>query len=449
MSRTGAPSRRGLLRCGLATLLPWALLPCVLLLGVLPASPALAYWQLTPQLEAGITYQTNPRYLSKEAEAVNPDGAEYTLGTYVDARAEGLYKAPDNEVLLTARTRRTDYLKSNEDLNNSNSYVNFSAAHTGSRGNVGLAASYQETGIVTSEFQSATPDDPDNPPLNGGTGRYSDATQTTWDFQPSLAFQLSPRNAVNITGDFADTTYDQQGALASIASGYFDYSNSSVDLTLRHYLNPKNFFSLALNGGNFLAEDPRSTFQNSTDSFGIRAAYEHKFSETLTGNATAGVTRSSVDVSGITSGAISNETRNFVGNIGLRKRSEETTLNFSVGRAIAPGSNGTQVVQDTLRFYVDRALSRKLSGTVGTLVIKNSALSKGFQQDSQLIERIRQDSTYFTVDARLSWSLTETLSVYGTYSYISNKTDATTSNVQETNNLLSFGVLYRGVGLRR
>jgi len=40
VSRTGASSRRGL-----ATLLPWVPLHWGLLLGALPASPALAYWQ--------------------------------------------------------------------------------------------------------------------------------------------------------------------------------------------------------------------------------------------------------------------------------------------------------------------------------------------------------------------------------------------------------------------
>jgi hypothetical protein len=428
---------------------------------------ALAYWQLTPQLDAGITYQTNPRYLSDAEEAFNPDGAEDTLGTFVDVRAEGLYKTSSDEASLAARTRRTDYLKSNEDLNNSDSYLNFSATHTGSRGDAGLAAGYQETAVVTSEFQSATPENPDDPPpLNGGTGRYSNATQTTWDFQPSLKFQLSQRNAFNISGEFSDTTYDQERSLTGPATGYFDYNYSSVQLALRHYLNPKNSFVLALNGGNFLSSAPDEPFENSTDSFGVTAAYDHTFTETLTGNVTVGIKRSSVDVSGIISGAdpltgfpctqdstcsISNEARNFVGNVALRKRSEETTLNFSLGRAVAPGSNGTEVVQDTMRFYVDRTLTRKLTGSVGTLVIKSSALSKYFQRDSPVIDRIRQDSTYYSIDSHLSWRLTETLLVYGAYTYNYNESDVIggNGNVQETNNLLFFGVQYRGVGLRR
>ena len=51
--------------------------------------------------------------------------------------------------------------------------------------------------------------------------------------------------------------------------------------------------------------------------------------------------------------------------------------------------------------------------------------------------------------ARAAWQLTSTLSVFGAYTYATNETDVTTGNVDETNNRLYFGVLYRGVGLRR
>ncbi len=454
MSRTEASARSSRL-----ALLPRAPIYCVFLLGVLPASQAVAYWELTPQVEAGLSYQTNPRYLTSEEETLNPDGGDDVLGTYVDVRAEGFWKTPSNSVSLAPRLRRTDYLKANDDLNSDETYVNFLAAHTGRRGSVGLGVNYQNTSIVTSDFQSATPDDP-GAPVNGATGRYSNATQETWNYQPSLTFQLSIRNAFSITGGLSDTTYDEDGLQNGVTERYVDYSNSSVELALRHYLNPKSSFILALNGGNFLTDSPGSTIQNSTDSFGVTAAYDYTFSETLTGSATVGITRSSVEVSGIGFGldpltgfpcteeitcSISNEARNFVGYAQLRKRSEDTTYNVSLSRAISPSSNGTQTVQDSVRFDVDQTLTRKLSGGIGTLYSKNSSLSENFSG----FGNFRQDSTYLTVDSRLSWSLTDTLSVYGSYSYISSETDATSGSVDQSNNRVFFGVLYRGVGFRR
>ncbi len=444
-------------------------LPGAALLAALPLSPALAYWQLTPQVEGGLTYETNPRYITDESkqvqQALNPDIMKDVMGNYIDVRLEGVYRTPSDQVSLTPRIRKTDYLKSNKDLNNDDWYVDFSAIHGGTRGNLSLAAGYQETGVRTSEFESATPDNPDaTPPVSGGSGRFSDDTQRTLNIQPSLFYQISPRNVAGISAEYSDTTYDQQLTITGFGR-YLDYSYSSVDLTLRHFINEKNSFIMTLNGGNFLASQTGTPFENSTDSFGINASYDHTFSATLSGNVTAGVSRSSVDVSGIRTGldpltgsqcsignpcSISTEERNFIGNVSLRRRSELTTMNFSLGRQIAPRSDGTEVIQDQLRFYIDRPLTPTLSGSLAAIVSQESAVGQLFQQDSGNPFLARQDRIYFTFDTRISWQLTKTLSTYGTYSYFSDKNKTNTGNdAQETNNRFYFGVLYRGTGVRR
>jgi hypothetical protein len=205
---------------------------------------------------------------------------------------------------------------------------------------------------------------------------------------------------------------------------------------------------VAVNGGNFLAKQDGDVFENSTDSFGITAAYEHTFSERLTGTANVGVSRSSVEVSGSFVGPTPtrNEERNFVGNVTLRRRAEQGNLNFSLGRRVAPGSSGSEVVQDTLRLALDRNLTPTLTGTLASIVQQQSAVGRVFQAGPL----VRQDRTYFTVDSTLSWRMTENLSLIGTYTYVFNKNDVTNAtNNSETNNRLYLGVLYRGVGFRR
>jgi hypothetical protein len=428
-----------------------------LVLAVLPGSPALAYWQVTPQAQVGITYESNPRYFTKAEEAQqlerNPEAADDALGVYLDAQLQGLLKTPSSQVTLTPRIRRTDYLRSNEDLNDADSYLNFSSTHRGTLGSVGLDAGYQKTGVRSSEFESATPSEPDAPPPEiGGSGQFSDTTQETWDIQPSLTFQLSPRNAISVSGGFSETKYDERTASSTVNGGQLDYRNSSVELNLRHFLNPKNSFIVALNGGNFLAEQDGNVFKNSTDSFGITTAYEHTFSERLTGTANIGVSRSSVEVSGLAVGTfpIRNEERNFVGNVTLRRRAEQGYLNFSLGRRVAPGSSGSEVVQDTLRLAFDRNLTPTLTGSLATIVQQQSAVGRVFQPGSNISALVRQDRTYISADSSLSWRMTETLSLLGTYTYVFNKNDvASANNNEETNNRLYLGVLYRGVGLRR
>ncbi len=454
MTRLSDPARRGL---------------AALLLAATPAAPAFAYWELIPQVEAGLTFENNPRYISDEERqavlALNPDAADNVMGIFVDARLEGSYKTPSTEVSLTPRIRETNYLKSNKDLNDDDWYVDFVATRSGILGNVGLTASYQETGVRTSEFESAIPNDPDAPlPVTDGSGRFSDDTRQTWDVQPSVSYQLSPRNLLGVTGLISETTYDEQREELLASRSYLDYNYSSVEVSLRHVLDANNYFALALNGGNFLAEEPGRLFENSTDSFGITAAYNRAFSDTLTGTLTVGVTRSSVDVSGLLGGfdpltgapclpsapcSTSNEERNFVGSLDLRKRSELTTLNFSVSSQIAPRSDGTEVVQEQARFFMVRTLTSRLSGTFGAIYSQESAVGQIFQPETATIGFARQDRTYITLEPGVAWQLTKTLSVFGNYAYISNDTDVPSGNVQETNNRLFLGVRYRGVGLRR
>ena len=408
-----------------------------------PLAPALAYWELIPQVEAGATYENNPRYITDEAKdepGFNAESTRDALGTYTDVRLEGNYRTPTTQASLIPRFRATDYLKSNKDLNDDDFYLDFRSAHSGTLGNVGLDASYQETGLRTSEFESATPDNPDDPPpISSGSGRFSDNSQETLTLQPSLNYQLSQRNILGVTGLFSDTTYDEDET-SPINRNYLDYEYSSVEVSARHVLDARNYLVMALNGGNFLAEEDDSSYRNSTDSFGITAAYNRTFSETLTGSITAGMTRSSININNV----FRNQERNFVGSLDLRKRSELTTANFTLSSQIAPRSDGTEVVQERVRLLFERRLTNRLSGNISGLYSRESAV--GRDSTSAIL---RQDRDYFTVDTGLSWSLTETLSVYGSYTYVSDTTDVIGGNVHQTNNRLYFGVRYRGVGLRR
>ncbi len=429
----------------------------------LTSATAVAYWEVIPQVDAGVTLEDNPRYLADStkaaAEAATPGIADDATGIFIDADVNGSYQTPANEIRLSPRVRKTDYLKSNKDLNDDTWAIDFSAAHTDLRGSVGIAASIRETGVRNSEFESATPENPNAPPTaSGGSGRFSgDDTQTSKDLRPFLNYRLSPRNTVELFFSATDVEYDQSAGLVDDlppTSTYFDYTDKQTVLAMNHYLNDKNFLQLSLNGGSFDSQQPDREFRNSSDSFGVTAAYNLAITPTLSANAKVGVTRSSVDLIGLQFDPLtgapcpqdalcsdSNDDRNLVGDIGLRKRSELTTLNFNVSRSLAPSSNGTQVVQDQFRFYVDRTITDRLSVGAAATYIKEAAVAS----DS------RRDRTYLTGDARVTWRLTPTLSAYGTYTYISNEYDfnVTAADTQQTNHRLIFGFTYRGVGIRR
>jgi len=426
----------------------------------LTSNSALAYWEVIPQVDAGFTLEDNPRYIADSATSTAAQElVDNAMGTFIDTGVNVSYQTPANDIRLSPRIRKTDYLKRNKDLNDDTWFIDLFATHDDRRGSIGVAASYRETGVRNSEFENATPENPNAPPtVSGGSGRYTgDDTQNSENVRPFLTYKLSPRNMVDVSFSYADVSYDTPASRADpddlpVISSYFDYTNQQIVLGMNHYLNDKNYLQLSLNGGSFESEQPNVTYRNSTDSFGVNAAYVLAISPTLSANARVGVNRSSVDIVGLRidplTGAFcpedalcsaSDDDRNFVGDIGLRQRSELTTLNFNVSRSVAPSSNGTEVVQDQFRFYVDRTVTQRLSVSAASIYMKESAVA---------VDAIR-DRTYLTIDTTLTWRLTPTLSTYGTYTYYSNEYDARNANTQQTNNRLYVGFSYRGVGFRR
>jgi hypothetical protein len=418
-------------------------LAALLFFGVSAAGPASAhYWEVVPQLEAGITAESNPRYIDDGADA----DIESAKGTFVDMRLIGALKAPDKSLTLTPRLVTTNYLGNNQDLDKDDFYVDLQGASQSELGQLDVLVSYADIAVVTAEFEDATPDNPDLPPPTvGGSGRFADATQETWSGALSYSYNLSQRNILAVSANGSTTTYD-----AEPTAGYFDYSNPTAQITLQHVLNQRDIAFLSLNGGRFTAEAPIGSARNTTDSFGATVGYQRQFNPTLSGTLIGGLSRSFLDITGLpfdnetgalcfpTLCSISTTSRTFVGSLNVRKRSEVTTMNVDISRNLAPNSNGTQYIEDAFRLYVDRELTARLVGTLGMVFTKSQSVAD--------IRRLDQD--YYTVSAALRWKLTPTWSLAGNYAYVTSNSDAGNSSSKEKNNALFLSVIYRGVGYR-
>ncbi len=435
--------------------------------------PAWAALEFLPYLDSGIIWEDNPRYFSDQekaaAEAINPDITDSVAGTFLEARLQSVYRTPASQIALTPKIRKTNYLDRNTDLNEDNVIVDLASVRAGPRGRIGLNGTWRDISIRTGEFESATPENPnDPPPLPGGGARYAGRVdQEDWSIQPYLSYTLSERNEASIQALLSETRYkaDSSDPLGFVGRSYLDYDYATVSVALIHVIDQKTKASLSLNGSSFDASQRLTPFRNQSDTFGLSAALERVFSPTLSGTLEAGLSRSSVDLSGIIAGLdpltgalclpsrpclASSEERNFVGDLGIRQRRERTTLNFNLSRSIAPRSDGTEAVRDQARLYIERDVTRLLKLSLGGIYSQDSSVGKGFLQGSDLPVTLRQDRTYLTIDTGVTWRLTSTLSAYGKYSYVASDTDvASGGSVEEENNRLYFGVTYRGLGIRR
>lgn len=423
----------------------FAPLPCRLAaIAVLLAAPVAhaEFWELIPQLEAGVTYESNPRYID-DAQSNEIEDAK---GTFVDVRLIGSVQDDDRSLTFTPRLVTTDYLGSNKDLDSNDWYVDLDGRTKSERGELSALVRYTDVAVVTAEFEDATPDNPDVPPPTiGGSGRFADATQQTWTGNLTYSYTLSQRNIVEVSATGSSTTYD-----AEPTAGYYDYTNPSAQITLQHVLNERDVAFLSLNGGSFNAEAPVGLADNTTDSFGATVGYQRQFTSTLSATLIGGVSRSFLDVTGLPidpdTGAFcfpvlctfSSTSSNFVGSLNVRKRSELTTLNFDLSRNLAPNSNGTQYVEDSVRLYLDRTITERLTGTIGAIFSTSTAVG----------DLRRLDQNYFTLDGAVTWRLTPTWSMSGNYRFVMNNSDADNASTKEKNNALFFSMAYRGIGMR-
>lgn len=413
----------------------------LLVAGVLTSPPALAYWELVPRVEGGITTETNPY---NRVETQSYDSA---TGGFADFRLDSSYRTPRDVITLVPRFRTYQYTGSNGRLDDDDYSIDLNASHQWDTASGSLRAGYRNNGIRTSEFNTATPD------------QYTNDTQETWSFDPSFSYTLSALDSLQFTADYSDITYD-----ASPQAGYFDYTNSSLQATWIHAFSQKTSTLFSVNGGKFKANNPYglaetnnpfAPAENNTDSLGATVAVEHKFSPTITATITAGSSHSTQDIKGLYYDpynpgyfncptlpegilcSINASSNNFVGGVTLRQASEVMTTTFDYSQSQAPRSNGTSVVSESFRLNFQRTLSQRLNGSVNLLYTSDSALGNYG----------RQDRRYYSGNAALGYRLTQTLTVSGSYNYSVNDDDA--NSAEQKDNRLFLSLIYTGVGIRR
>lgn len=407
----------------------------LVLSGLLLSGPALAYWELIPRAEGGVTGETNPY---NRLDNQNSDGA---TGLFADFRLDSAYRTQRDIVTLVPSFRGYQYTGSDDRLDDDDYSLDLNASRQWDTATASLRAGYRDNGIRTNEFNTATP------------GQTSNDSQETWTFGPSFSHVLSARNSLQFSADLTDITYD-----ASPTSGYYDYRNTSIQTTWIHAFNEKTSALLSANGGKFKATDPYSIAENTTDSYGATVALERKLTPTVTATVTLGSSHSDQDVEtealfidgfgyvclqpGFSPGAdgicsISESSDNFVGGLTLRQASEVMTTTFEYSQSQAPRSNGTSVISDNVRLSFDRTLSKRFTGSISLLYASDSALG----------DYGRQDRMYYSAYGTLRYRLTETLSLTGSYYYSVNDDDANSG--KQTNNRLFLSLVYKGVGIRR
>jgi hypothetical protein len=415
---------------------------------LLHAPIAAAYWELVPEVSTGFLHETNPRFTVTEQDAT---------GTFIDLKATGAYKTPQADFRLTPRIRKTDYLESNKDLSDDDFYVDGGSSFRRSRFSIGVNGYFRDVGVRTSEFEAATPIDPDAEyQPSGASGRIgsADDSQTTWSVSPYLTYVLSPRNQLGLNLSTSDTEYSRADDRS-----YYDYTYDSGSASLTHTLDAKNALTLRFNASTYTADAQIGPFRNASDSYSLNVGYQRTLTPTWNGEIYLGTERSKIRVSGLAFDPLTGlpfcppggcslreDDQNFIGDLSLFRRAEKTNINFGISRFVAPQSNGTEYLSDQARIYVQQNLSPKLTANFALLGSEQTVLGG----------RERQEGRYLTFDTSLRWRIAANWSLSWTYTYYSDEDDLTILGVpgllsppKLTNNRFGFEVNWVGTAVRR
>jgi hypothetical protein len=401
-----------------------------LLASLLLSSQVDAAWELAPNTRAGVVYESNADYNSTTDQTVG--------GTFLDLGGELRLLSEDNTLTLRPNFRSTNFLRENRDLGDKDFSINLTLGHTDRRGSIGMDTGYKDINVRTGEFESATPEDPDaNPIPSGGSGRFADreVTQNEIYANPYLEYILSPRNRLRVDASLSDTNYDDS---TSNSDSYLDYTYKTVDVSLTHSLNPQNSFSLSMNSGGFDAATESGNIRNTTDSFGVAAAYQYAYSPTLSFNARLGTSRNSAQQEFFGNAGRSTSS-NLVGNFGIRQRTETATANLDFGRSEAPRSNGTKVSFTQMRLFYEKRFDTGTTGSFSALGLDEKAVGSFLQQDRR----------YFTLEGKISQRVASEWSLYLLCGLIrdSDTTDFGPDDT-ERNQRIFFGVEWYGTARR-
>lgn len=420
----------------------------------LPVLAGAGSLELAPQVEVGGVYETNPRFLQDCKAGIPAErcGNQYAMGTFVDARLRGTWRTADAEVSITPRVRDWNYLESNKDLNNNDIYVDGVAARRFQRLQTALLGLYSDTLLRQQVFEDPTPTDPDGPPPGiGGSGQsaIAGATQSRWLLRPTFTYRASTRNELAVQYEYSEVTFDDAAPV-----NFFDFDTQNLNVALTHTLNPRMSFRAGIYGSTFDASNADrvpaiQSFSNSTDTYGVNAAYEFAYSERLSFTADVGTARNSVTVSTPLQGTFNSSDTTLIGNVGLRQRSEKSTINVDVGRSQIPRSDGRQITQDQARIFVERTLTPRTKGSVALNVFDQSGIG----------DADRFDQTQYAVDLNASYKIERDWTVQATYRYQTNDEDVrsfldigqggSTFTAERTNRRIFVSVVYRGIGIRR
>ena len=404
---------------------------------------------ITPSIDLGGLYETNPT-LNRAIE-------EDVLGLAADGRLDLRYRTQKLDASLRPRAFLTYYPDdADKDLEADDYYLPATLSYTTPRSRTGLSLGYSDVNVRRSELESAD----GSTPGGSTTLNFINDRQQRLYVDPSWSYLLTPRTNFRLEAGYTDIEYDNtfvQGNFTRFNYIYY-YASASLDRSLTE----KAALGLSFTGSQFDSEEPVSGIENDSETYGANVFVNYQFGENFSGAISLGGrdTQSSIarrpafNIPGLGDICLDSigfpipctqefDGNTYVGQVSRRREGQRTNFDFSLGRDIAPNSQGTETSRNTLRATLSRQLTQKLRVNAGVL----------YFNQTDAAEVTSRDRDYLSADVTLRWRFTRQWSLRGTYRYVWVKDITSITgdalNASADNNYLFFGLGWQGLGWRR
>ena len=350
-------------------------------------------YQFNPRVELASGYDDNVNLAVTDADKISAADA------MADVRVE-LLARESNWQWSIAPEARGNWYPSHSDVDSNGEFLYLNGQRTGERYTLSLDGYGSSQSLLTSYLPTA----------NIGTGLGVTEAGTTLAtpgsvrqnlgyLSPSYAFQMTQLSSLEFNAGYTDATYNHE-----LLGGYVDYEYLTAAAGLALKATPTGSLTLRATGAEF-----RPDLSRTTDTYGIEAQWDGKFSETKQYYVRLGAGQT--DFSGSVTGApsVANST-NWSGGAGTQWTYSLTEIFVDATRNVAPTTQGFAVNQDQLRLRVARRFTPRLAGFLGVRAIYDDPL-RGAAVPTVRAQHYGYGTTGF------EWRVERGFSVIGAYDF--------------------------------
>lgn len=386
------------------------------------AAPAVAAWEFVPQVGVLADNNDNPR--------LTPDGENEASRAVVDARVTMSSVGERGSLFFEPRIRANSYPDDDDkDLENDDAFVRSYGQYAWPNLTSGFYAEFQRRSIQSSEFISATPEDPNVPqaPILG-TGELVFLNQqqnSTW-LAPFIDYRLSGRSNLRFEIQSSDVSYTgpqirERG----------DFRDNRFYAGIVRHVDERTDVSARMFVGSFEGD----VNSNETNSAGVEGRFTRPMSDIWAFSFGAGVQRSDFSFLDDNGRLINNATSNVITDVEFRQRAELRTLNVRFAHEIYPSGSGFLQEVSQVSLYVDQNFTPKLNGRFGIRY-----------DDITTLDEVRtiDQRDYARAEAEFRWAIKQRLFLIAGYQLTAQAFGGSPDSDAESN-AIYVGINYRGL----